>query len=98
MIDYMLKFDSQEQAEAVLLDLGIMQMIEDRIVPSFNQNVDVIGTIYKPDGTFTELEDGLKIPNQVALEGYHVNVRAAGAIDGLDVYAVTPATPYRVWA
>lgn len=101
MIDYMLKFESQEQAEQVLLGLGLLRTtdIDDTtvIVPGIGQNIDVIGTISKPDGTFTEVQ-GMRIPNMIPLDGYHVNVRAAGAIDGLQQYEVFPTTPVRVWA
>lgn len=102
MVDYMLKFDSQEQAEQVLIAAHVMQVQQTvdgftAVVAGPGQNVDVIGVIHKPDGTFTETE-GMRFPNMVPIEGYHVNVRAPGAIDGLDSYAVFPATPVRVWA
>jgi len=34
----------------------------------------------------------------MVLEGYHVNVRAAGEIQALEQYRVNPTTPHRVWA
>lgn len=96
--DYMLKFESQQEAETVLIGLGLLHEVEGSIMPTFGSNVDIIGTIYKPDGTFTTGEDGFSFANHAPLDGYHVNVRASGEIQALDTYKVTPATPYRVWA
>lgn len=97
-VDYMLKFETKEEAETVLKEAGLMQEVEGRLVPSYGSNVDIIGTIWKPDGTSTTTEEGYPMPNMVALDGYHVNVRASAEIQTLDPYKVTPATPYRVWA
>ncbi|NBP02684.1 MAG: hypothetical protein EBU90_21705 [Proteobacteria bacterium] len=47
-------------------------------------SVDLIGTLYDK--------------NQVAIAGYHVNVRATSAFPELDAYRVYPVTPSRVWA
>ena len=96
--DYMLKFESQQEAETVLLGLNLLQENEGNIMPAFGANVDIIGTIYKPDGTFTTTEEGFQMANHAPLDGYHVNVRSTGEIQSLDAYKVTPATPYRVWA
>lgn len=97
-IDYMLKFKTKEEAETILKEIGILQEIEGVVMPAFGSNVDVIGTIWKPDGTSTTTEQGFPLPNMVALDGYHVNVRATNQIPGLEQYKVTPTTPYRVWA
>lgn len=97
MIDYMLKFQDQAEAESVLLQNGLIRVMEEQLIPVMGHAVDIIGPIYKPDGTFTEA-DGIRFPNQVAVEGYHVNVRTSGAIEALEAYNTTPATPYRVWA
>lgn len=97
-IDYMLKFENRQEAESVLMQAGLLQEVEGAVVPSYGSTVDIIGTIWKPDGTYTSNDDGFQIPNMSALEGYHVNVRATGEIQSLEPYRVTPATPYRVWA
>jgi hypothetical protein len=97
-IDYMLKFETKEEAETVLMEIGLLQEVEGVVMPAFGSNVDIIGTIWKPDGTSTTTEEGFSLPNMVALDGYHINVRAASEIQALDPYKVTPATPYRVWA
>lgn len=98
MNDYMLKFASQQEAETVLLQLGLVQELEGRIAPVQTHAVDIIGTIHKPDGTFTQTEEGMSIPNFMELEGYHVNVRTNGTFEQLNPYTVTPSTPHRVWA
>lgn len=98
MIDYMLKFADQQEAETVLLAAGVMQTVEDHLVPVMGHAVDIIGKIYKPDGTFRTEENGFKIPNTTELDGYHVNVRTNGQIQAFEQYTVTPTTPYRVWA
>ncbi len=99
-IDYMLKFETKEQAETVLKEVGLVQEVEGGIMPTFGSNVDIIGAIWKPDGTFTNVVEGFgfPLPNMIMLEGYHVNVRAAGEIQALEQYRVNPTTPHRVWA
>ena len=97
MIDYMLKFADQQEAETVLLAAGVMQMFEDKPVPVMGHAVDIIGKIYKPDGTY-RTENEFKIPNFTELDGYHVNVRSNGQFETFQQYTVTPTTPYRVWA
>lgn len=98
MIDYMLKFESKQQAEEMLVQIGAMQLIDEHLAPTSAHAVDIIGEIYKPDGTFNEAE-GMRFPNYTAVDGYHVNVRTNTNYDQqLADYIVTPATPYRVWA
>jgi hypothetical protein len=47
-------------------------------------NIDTIGVIYK---------------DEQAIPGWHVNVRVVGEdTEPLQAFAVTPATPMRVWA
>ena len=72
MIDYYLKFASEEEATAVLYTEETANYA----------NISVIGTIVK---------------NEVAQEGWHVNVRAESSPE-LEQYRVFPAVPMRVWA
>lgn len=60
------------------------------------RNIDVLGTLYE-GGQWDE--EGNEIIAPTPIEGWHVNIRL---VDGEDVepllpYAVTPATPIRVW-
>jgi hypothetical protein len=61
-------------------------------------NIDTIGIIYKPTGEMLQGEDG-PYPAMAPIEGWHVNVRLAEGEDGaaLELFAVTPEQPVRVW-
>ena len=89
MYDYLLKFRSEAEANAVLFE-GV-----DR------QNkytaIDVIGTIYKPTGN-TITTDDVKEPEMAAIDGWHVNVRSETESPELDQFSVVVNTPVRVWA
>lgn len=80
MIDYYLKFDSEDAAVAALDGLELLA-------------VDHIGVIHKVTPT-----GGQGAPQIAALEGWHVNVRAADAVEALNAFAIEVATPVRVWA
>ena len=84
MIDYCLKFKDQAEADKVLADI--------------NASVDVIGIIHKPTGKMLKDEDGNEHPVFVAIDGYHVNVRAVEEIPALASYKIEPKTPLRIWA
>lgn len=56
----------------------------DKPVQARYDNIDVIGTIYREDGTQSD--------------GYHVNVRTFEEAPELEAYRVYPVTPVRVWA
>jgi hypothetical protein len=60
-------------------------------------NIDVIGTIYKPTGTMLTNEEGMEYPEMEAIEGYHVNIRNYTEAPELEQYAVDVKTPSRIW-
>jgi len=60
-------------------------------------NTDIIGVIYRPTGNTLTDDEGFEYPEQAALEGYHVNIRAAAPIEELEGYRVYPNNPVRVW-
>ncbi len=98
-MDYLLKFTSKTVADLVLFTketVTIDGVIETTLHPKYTA-VDVIGTIYKPTGTFTVV-DGVDIPEMVAVTGYHANVRHGKEAPELDQYVVAVNTPSRVWA
>lgn len=72
MIEYYLKFTSEEEALATLYEQEDPKYV----------NISVIGTIIK---------------DEVALEGWHVNVKANESPE-LEQYRVFPTAPMRVWA
>ena len=95
MTDFYLKFPDEAAANAVLYTtVAEIQdehgdvIVEASVTANF-QNISVIGVITR---TLDEVE--------VALDGWHVNVRAMPGedTDVLTAYAVQPAHPYRVWA
>ena len=101
MIDYYLKFASEEEANAVLytvtpevLDEEGKVIVEEQVTPNF-RNIDTLGVLYEPSGVFDE--DGY--PVMAALDGWHVNVRVVGDEDAtaLEQYRVEPKLPRRVW-
>jgi hypothetical protein len=106
MQDLYLSFPDEASAKAVLYriegaveaneELGT-EAVEGYEVQNF-ANTDTIGVIYKPTGETTE-QDGMAVPVMQAIAGWHVNVRLADGEDGstLAPFAVTPATPLRVW-
>lgn len=60
-------------------------------------NTDLIGTIFEPTGRMLTDDEGNEYPEQVALDGYHVNIRAEAPIEELEIYRVYPNAPVRVW-
>ena len=96
MIDFYLKFASEDEAKAVLytvtpavLDEEGKVVTEEQVKPNY-MNIDVLGTLYD-----VQPEDQEPIP----LVGWHVNVRVVDGEDGepLKAYAVVPANPRRIW-
>tara|TARA_R110000772_G_scaffold69073_2_gene152825 strand:- start:989 stop:1327 length:339 start_codon:yes stop_codon:yes gene_type:complete len=106
--DYLLKFESESQANSVLYTKvptawsESVSMDEPPVAtewmdkPNYD-NIDIIGTIYNPTGEATTNEDGFEVPVMVALDGYHVNIRHNTEASELDAYAVTPTNPRRIW-
>lgn len=88
MNDYYLKFPDEEAANAVLFTSVAAQLDEEgNVVVEASEkanyvNISVIGTIVK---------------DEVALEGWHVNVRAEASPE-LEPFQVFPLAPMRVWA
>jgi hypothetical protein len=83
-MDYYLSFPDEAAAKTVLYGAEDM--------PNY-ANIDTIGVIYKRTGG-TDDE-----PVMTAIPGWHVNVRLLAGEDdkALQSFAVTPATPTRVW-
>lgn len=99
MNDYLLKFESESQANSTLYT---------KVATAFNENgeatewmdkanydnIDIIGAIYKPTGEV----DAESNPVMADVGGYHVNVRNYSQAPELDAYVVVPNNPYRTWA
>lgn len=106
MIDYYLKFSSQEEAYNAFKDAGYT-VIDDTgkeiIISSTHEYcIDEVGLIYSP-GQYEVDSTGnvVVIQEPVHLEGWHFNVRMiSGEIsEVLKPFAIeTPKTPYRIFA
>lgn len=89
MTDYALKFLDEAEATSILYHKeGVIEASEgveaDAGYDVANyQNIDVLGILYTDD---------------VALEGWYVNVRDEGECLELAQYIVLPKNPRRVWA
>jgi hypothetical protein len=104
MIDYYLRFESQEQADSVLYTKvptawsESVSMDEPPVAtewmdkPNYD-NIDVIGAIYKPTGEL----DAEGNPVMADIGGFHVNIRNYAEAPELEQYAVVPTIPVRVW-
>lgn len=109
--DLYLRFDTPEQADAVLFktetlpepespeEIDGRQRIKRYVNRALFRNTDVIGVISRPTGQMVEV-DGVSVPEMAPLPGWHVNVRLLPDEDGsaLAPYSVTPSAPMRVWA
>lgn len=99
MKDYYLKFTDEAAAAAVLnTTVSEMQDEQGNVVVKASEtpnyvNVSSIGIISKPTGEVDAEGNAVML----ALEGWHVNVRAE-ASSALVQYQVFPAAPMRVWA
>lgn len=106
MIDYYLKFASEEEAKEVLFDNDLLLEHTNDVVTYLSANpiasIDYVGIIFKPTGKILKDKEGLEYPEMQALDGYHVNLRLTdlpeGLPDTLAPYIVEPTSPSRVWA
>lgn len=97
MNEIYLKFPSQETAEEVLASIHYSPE---------SYSVDVIGLIHKATGNTVvtvdaETGDGEEVPEMIALDGFHVNLRLIqGEIPGCltDFIIPEPNNPVRVWS
>ena len=107
-ITYYLRFNSQEEAETKLTEVGYKH--ED----TFNEetrtyyaikdqvgDIDIVGDIYNNDGVYENGEDGFPVvvTEPTKKDGFHVNIILNGELpEELGGYSVEPVNPYRVFA
>lgn len=95
MNSYYLRFDTEQQAITVLSQYRSEKGAW--ITASHTHALDPVGVIYEPTGE-TELIGGLETPIMAPIAGWHVNMKLAALPDELQSYAITPATPSRMFA
>lgn len=103
MNDLYLKFDSEAQAKSVLYRMeGAIAADSETGIEAKDgyevgnyANIDVIGTIYESQ----VITDPDNLPEPVALDGWHVNVRVVAGEDDTSLvpYSIVPTQPRRVW-
>lgn len=105
MIDYYLKFSSQEEAFAALKDADYISADEEGkefiISATHDYCVDEVGTIYK-GGKWEPNESGeiVMIEEPVKLDGWHINIRIlkGDIAENLREFVIdNPKTPYRIF-
>jgi hypothetical protein len=105
MLDYYLKFSSQEEAFTALKDAGYTSIDENEkefiISATHEYCIDEVGTIYK-GGKWQSNEAGemITIEEPVKLDGFHINVRmlSGDIAENLKTFLIdNPKTPYRIF-
>lgn len=100
--DIHLKFDSQQQAQQLLLESGVWQQIADEVAPQTidapGYLTDEIGLIFKETGTMlTDPDDeSLTYPEMAAIPGWHINMRG-DVPAAIQPFVVQVNSPYRIW-
>lgn len=87
-MDYYLKAESEAALWSVLEAVGAAKtfevkdeqgnVVETRYAPAAGYSIDLIGTIYKPTGNLIQQtvgEQTIEVPEMVALDGFHANLR-----------------------
>lgn len=105
MIDYYLRFSSQEEAFQALKEAGYTSTDENEkefiISATHEYCVDEIGTIYK-GGKWEPNQNGemVTIEEPVKLDGWHINIRilSGDIAENLRTYVIdTPNNLYRIF-
>jgi hypothetical protein len=102
---YYLRFNSQEEAETKLEEVGYKRTetfdgVEQTFYTVTDQvgDIDIVGEIYRNDGVY-DLETGEAITPPTKLDGWHINIILQGGLpEALKEFIVTPNNPYRVFA
>lgn len=88
-MDYYLKAPTEVEMNEALLAAGV---IDENGDPTPGVNVDVIGP-------FTRWDYSTEPPTPVEYPDWHVNLRSAFELKGLDAFIIVPPEhPFRMWA
>ena len=104
MLDYYLKFSTEEEAFQAFKEAGYTSQDEEGkefvISATHDYCVDLVGSIYKGGKWEYQGEEFVTIEEPVKLDGYHVNVRIlrGDIADNLRPFVIdNPQTPYRIF-
>jgi hypothetical protein len=101
MQDFHLKASTEHDLYQALLDADLVEFNEEalRYMPK-NIALDVIGIIYKPTGNTISTQEGYPMPEMVAVDGFHANLRGSLTEEQIAVLPIidAPKTPHQVWA
>lgn len=93
-----LKFNTNEEAEAALIDAGFTRDTESGILYHADMYLDIVGDLFTATGPVSMDEDGKEYPTAVKLDGWHVNMLVDTLPVNLLPYVVMVNSPARVWA
>ena len=104
MIDYYLKFSTEQEAFQAFKEAGYTSQDEEGnefvISATHDYCVDLVGTITKGGKWEYQGEEFVTIEEPIVLDGYHVNVRILRGViaDNLREFVINnPKTPYRIF-
>jgi len=97
--DLYLKFTDEAEANSVLFTEQTYTDGDEIITYKVSKYaaVDVIGIMFAPTGNIIVTDD-CSVPEMVAVEGWHVNVRHTSPAIELSQWQVQVNSPQRVWA
>jgi hypothetical protein len=104
MLDYYLKFTTEEEAFQAFKEAGYTSTDENGkefvISATHSYCVDLVGDIYKGGKWEYQGEEFVTIEEPVKLDGYHANVRilSGDIVETLRPFVIdNPTTPYRIF-
>lgn len=104
MLDYYLKFTTEEEAFQAFKEAGYTSQDEEGkefvISATHSYCVDLVGDIYKGGKWEYQGEEFVTIEEPVKLDGYHANVRilSGDIAENLRPFVIdNPTTPYRIF-
>lgn len=96
-LDIHLKFPDEATATSLMLEAGLLQQVEDKIVQGQGQMIDIIGPIYKATGITLTDKGGFEYLELADVGGWHVNMRGELPETIAPYKIVVSGIPYRIW-
>lgn len=101
MQDFYLKASNEHDLYQALLDADLVYFNNEALrYIAKDIALDVIGTIYVPTGKTISTQEGYPMPEMVAVDGFHANIRGSLTEEQLQILPIieAPKTPRQVWA